>query len=194
MTKILTELLFRRAACRKIRLIVRPPADVDIIERAHLEVVERLGKYEVHHRELHDVKNRFRRSDTQTLQRFDLTFHPIGTGIGMRLGSYDKPVEEAHHRGGGAALCAVERRVLRVGVGTRLHAGEADLQDIHPVRRGMIEVLADGCAPFLAHLGDRIAKPRRVLGVHVRRMAPEYRAHRALMTVPCGNRRKPVIL
>ena len=43
---------------------------------------------------------------------------------------------------GGSALGAVERRVPRVGVHARLHAGEADLQDVHPVGRGVVEVLA----------------------------------------------------
>ena len=67
-TEILAELSLRRTPCRKIRLIIRPPADVDIVKRPHLEVVERFGEDEVHHRELHDVKHRFRRSDAQTLQ------------------------------------------------------------------------------------------------------------------------------
>ena len=152
--EVLAELGLRRAAGREVGLVVGPPANIDVVECAHLEVVERLGEDEVHHRELHHVEHRLRRPRAQAFERRDLALHPVRTGVGMRLRSCDEAVEEAHHRGGGPLLGAVERRVLRVGVHARLHAGEAELQDVDPVRRGVVEVLADGGAALLVHLGD----------------------------------------
>ena len=112
----------------------------------------------------------------------------------MRFRRCDKAVQKAHHRGGGTLFGSIERSILRVGIDPRFHAGEADLQDIHPVRRGMIEVLPDRRTSFLRHLSDASTMPGRVLVIHVRRMTPENRRHRALMTVPGRNRRKPVEL
>ena len=192
--EFLAELGLRGAPRREVGLVVRPPAHVDVVERAHLEVVERLGEDEVHHRELHDVKNRLRRPHAQALERGDFLPHPRRIRVGMRLRRHDQAVEEAHHRGGGLAFSAVERRVPRVGIGARLHAGETEFQDVDPVRRGVVEVLADRGTTLLVHLGDGGAKAGRILVVNVRRMAPEDGAHRTAMAVPRGNGRKPVVL
>ena len=192
--EVLAELGLRGAARREVGLVVGPPADVDVVERAHLEVVERLGEDEVHHRELHDVEDRLRRPHAQALERGDLLLHPRRARVGVRFRRRDQAVEEAHHRGGGPLLGAVERRVPRVGVDARLHAGEADLQDVHPVGRGVVEVLADRGAALLVHLGDGRAQAGRILVVHVRRMAPEEGVHRSAVAVPCRDGGEAVVL
>ena len=122
-TKLLPELRLCRPPRRKVRLVIRPPAHINIVERPHLEVVERLGKDEVHHRELHYVKHCLGRPDAQALKRGDLLLQPFSPRRRRALardflqfppGLGDQAVEEAHHRSGGAFLCAVERRIPRV--------------------------------------------------------------------------------
>ena len=57
----------------------------------------------------------------------------------------------------------------------------------------MIEVLADGGTPFLAHLFDFRPKPGIVLVVHVPGMTPQNRAHRTTVAIPSGYGRKTIV-
>ena len=102
----------------------------------------------------------------------------------MRFCGYYKPVKETHHRGGSFSFGTIERCILCIGINTSFHARKAKLEDILPVWSGMVEILADSCASLLTHLRDLLAKPRRILVIHVRRMIPKNRTHRTAMSIP----------
>ena len=110
------------------------------------------------------------------------------------LGLVDQPIQESHHRGGGASFGTVERRILRVRVGSRFHPGETDFEDVLPIWRGVVEVLAYCRSSLAMHLSDLVMQPRRILPVHVRRMLPQDGRHRAAVTLPRGDCGETVVL